>query len=135
MNRAEEVSREAGDPASPEMVTRGRDLLREANQALAAGDNRRAELLAEEARKQAQIVLRNALGNVNEESVRQAISQTDLLIGRAVSQNRASSADLVADARERQGEARRFLADGDFRRALAQTRIAARLAQRAYELR
>lgn len=135
MNRAEEVLREAGDTASPEMVTRGRDRLREANQALAAGDNQRAELLAEEARKQAQIVLRNALGNVNEESVRQAISQTDLLIGRAVSQNRASSADLVADARERQGEARRFLADGEFRRALAQTRIAARLAQRAYELR
>ncbi|HQE61249.1 MAG TPA: hypothetical protein PLV10_03135, partial [Candidatus Latescibacteria bacterium] len=59
-----------------------------------------------------------------------ALQQTDALIERASAASGNETDPLLVEARNRQADARRMLADGDLRRALAQTRIAARLAQR-----
>ncbi len=129
--RADEVA--SGDAAGNDVsaeLRRGRLVIANARQELASGNSIRARTLAEEARQIAEQVLRNALGEVTEASVRAALQQTDLLIERASAASGNQTDPLLVEARNRQEDARRMLADGDFRRALAQTRIAARLAQR-----
>jgi len=129
--RADEVA--SGDASGNDVngeLRRGRVVIANARQELASGNSIRARALAEEARQIAEQVLRSALGEVTEASVRAALQQTDALIERASAASGNETDPLLVEARNRQADARRMLADGDLRRALAQTRIAARLAQR-----
>jgi hypothetical protein len=82
----------------------------------------------------AQAAIRAALGPLDENRVAEAIARTDQLIAQAKDVTAENARELLADAQSRQTEARQLLNDGQLPRALAQTRIAARLAQRAYEL-
>ena len=134
LQRARDVGGDGAEPAK--LLHQGETLLEGARSTLVAGDPGEATRLAERARELARRVVQDSLGSVSPETVAEALAQTDRLIEQAAATVRAApdAVALLDSARERQSEARNLLAAGEFRPALAQTRIAARLALRAREL-
>ncbi len=134
LQRARDVGGDGNEPT--ELLHQGETLLEGARSTLVAGDPGEATRLAERARELARRVVQDSLGSVSPETVAEALAQTDRLIEQAAAtvDSAPDAVALLDSARERQSEARNLLAAGEFRPALAQTRIAARLALRAREL-
>ncbi len=132
LRRASEAVRD-GDEEGSALLDQGMQLLTQARARMEAGDSVAAERLAEQARRNARQVLEQSLGTVDAESVTEAIAQTDRLIEQARSRSSmpTASEQLLRTARERQESAKQLLANGELRQALAETRVAARLAERA----
>lgn len=134
LDRASEVATDDHDAGAADLISHGKTLLGQARDKLTAGDTNGAQDLANQARKIAQRVIRQSFGPLTESRVDEAISRTDGIIGQAAGVKSAEAKALLANAQERQGEARQLLSSGRLRRALVQTRIAARLAQQARDL-
>ena len=128
--RAAEVKADDDEQAAG-LLEQGRSLLTQARERLTEGDYRAATSMASSARALAQRIVRQSLGTIDAERVQTAIDQTETLLAQTTSLTDEGAARLAAQAREHQTEARSLLADGNLRRALAETRVAARLAQRA----
>gem|GEM_PF-1184226 len=134
LDRAAEVANDQDDADMTALLAQGRSALAQANEKLNAGDTQAAETLGEQARRTAQKIIRDALGPLTEDRVKEAIARTDQVLAQAAGVSNEDARAILANALARQAEARQLLAEGNLRRALAQTRVAARLAQRAYDL-
>ncbi len=132
LDRAADVSEESetADDSRAEHE-RGTELLASAQEYAQAGEPERAIEAAEEARLVAQMLIQQSLGGVDESRLDEALARTDQLIERVSQFTSDSSEPLMQRARVRQAEAKRLRDEGELRRALAETRIAARFAQRA----
>lgn len=137
ITEAEAALRRASEAVSDDegstLLEQGVQLMTQARSRMEAGDPIAAERLAAQARRNARQVLEQSLGSLDSESVAEAIAQTDRLIEQAQSRSSmpTASEQFLHTARERQAAAKQLLASGELRQALAETRIAARLAERA----
>jgi hypothetical protein len=135
LNRAAEVAGESGKEGSEELLESGRRFLGVATERLGEGNYSAAEQLADQARRVARQVIQAGLGPITPDGVTRAIEQTQRLIDRAASLPLTEQAAvLLNQARERQEHARQLIELGDLKPALAQTRVAARLAEHARNL-
>jgi hypothetical protein len=138
IERAREAVGDTDLPDALRALDRATNLQQDAWAAYRAERFRVAFAATREARDLAAHVLKLVHGPIDAERVQRALAETDRLLDRA--------AELVADAgdeaavrlleraREHQAEAKRLLADGQIRGALAKTRVAAGLARRAIDL-
>ena len=135
LDRATDVAAQGEISAeTEEQIAQGRSLIEQARQALEQDDFSQALALAERARELAQSVVRRSFGPIDAERVQEALARTDALIEQAASVEGEQARELLNQARTRQEDARSMVAGGEVQRALVQTRVAARLAQRALTL-
>jgi len=130
LRRASELlsTQDGGDGSS--LVQRGEDLVRQARERLNDGDVAAAQENGRQARELAQQAIQQSLGPLTPENVAEAIERTQQLMD-GTTPDSPDAEKLLELARERQSEAQAALENGRLRAALAKTRIAARLAQRA----
>jgi hypothetical protein len=130
-----EIVQEDGDAGdATQLLIQGRALLVQAREAIRTGDTESARSHAEGARRIAQRVIGAVLGQLTPTGVAEAIARTDQLLGGAMDVGGRRSRELLGVAISHQAQARELLEQGNLPQALARTRIAARLSQRAHEL-
>ena len=138
IERVSSVLRDTDNPEALRLLDRGRDLQRDAWNALRAGRPRVALAKTQEARGLVNRAHSLVRGPVDRASVDQALGETERVLDRAaerVRESRVERAREVLDkAREHQSRAVDLAGAGQLRRALAETRVARNLAMRAIRL-
>ena len=133
LGRASDVVDDESSSDRGDLIEQGRAILLRAREKLDGGEMTAAMRLAENARDIARRIIGEALGQLSEASVTSAIERTDQFLTAAAGVGGDRALSLLGAAQSHQAQARRLLQEGSLRQALARTRIAARLAQRARE--
>jgi len=139
IERVEPIVRESRNEEALRMLARAVSTQRTAYDEDRAGHPRVALATTREARAMASRALSMVRGGASDESaVRKAVTETDRILAQAhetIAESRDERAiELLGKAFDRQLRAREDLDEGEFRRALAETRVARSLAKRALRL-
>jgi len=136
LEQTDELLARAGDAvtgSAPRALDEARDVQASARRSLAAGNPEAATKQSLRARDMVRSLLDEAAANPR--TVEAALARTDESLARLAEQLADKpdprGAEMLENARARQSEARRAVADGDPRRALALTRVATRIARDA----
>ncbi len=137
LDGARTVASESSDDGLTRRIEDAAQQQENARRALESGDYDRAVRLTLGARESARAALRAAAGPVDPAAVEAALTRTDEVLARlrdAVDRSHDDDARaLLQRATARQDEARRALADGEPRRALALSKVAFNLAKTALD--
>jgi hypothetical protein len=138
LERARASAQGSNDAEAVLLLERAVELQGSAWEAFRAGQPRVAVAHTREARSLASRVSLRVTGSFSAERVAHEIETTSLAIehaqGAIESSSAAAAASILETSRTHQARATELLGTGDFRRALAQTLVARRLASRALEL-
>jgi len=138
IERVEQLVRENGDAGAQRMLERGIALQQSAWMAYREQKHRFALAQTREARGLVNRARSQVLGPVDGDSVRKAIGETEALLDRAADVIRDSGDERARAVLDRalghQTRARRLHQDAQYRQALAETRVARTLAQRALRM-
>jgi tetratricopeptide (TPR) repeat protein len=138
IDRARPIVRESGNEEAMRVLERAISLQDDAWGAYRDGRPRRALNFTREARSQVQRALVLARGPVDADRVAKALLETDRLLERAAEIMREAGDEraeqVLEKATEHQMRAKRLFDDEQYRKALAETRVARRLAMRAIRM-
>lgn len=135
LERAFEIARENGDDDAVRQLEEARQMQEDARDLFRKGQMDGAVTLSHRARDMARQTARSMHRDIDDTSARRALERTDAVLARLRDAlddaQTGTAADLFARASKRQREAWSAFDSGDFRKALANTKVARNLATNA----